>query len=141
MANKRLGKLEAVVQDYEKLSEMFPANSDYPYQIGYYKIDLKDYLGAIEALDKSIEIDLYNYKPIYEKAYANKMLGNYKEAVKGFEHALEIGKDKVPNTVYLYLGDCLYALENRVDACEYYEKAKKLNVKNAFERLKELCGK
>jgi tetratricopeptide (TPR) repeat protein len=54
LANKRLGKLDAVVQDYEKLSEMFPANADYPYQIGYYKIDLKDYLGAIEALDKSI---------------------------------------------------------------------------------------
>ncbi|MFT5619409.1 MAG: tetratricopeptide (TPR) repeat protein [Arenicella sp.] len=141
LANKRLGKLDAVVQDYEKLSEMFPANADYPYQIGYYKIDLKDYLGAIEALDKSIEIDLYNYKPIYEKAYAQKMLGNYKEAIKGFEYALEIGKSKVPNAVNLYLGDCLYALENRADACEYYEKAKKLKVKNAFERVKEFCGK
>ena len=140
-ANKKLKNFDAVIQDFQTLAEVDPANPDFPYQIGYYLIEQKKYEEAVTALTQSIEIDLYSYAPVFERAYAYKYLGKYELAIADFQKAIELGNGKEPAQVYLLLGDCQMALKQRVEACANYQKAADKNVKGAKKKLADLCGK
>jgi len=87
----------------------------------FVKIDMKDYKGAIELFDKSIQL-----KPDFAYAYSNKafcklQLGDIAGASKDIQKSLELD----PNNSYAYKNYALIKLKQNKnsDACAYLKTA------------------
>jgi hypothetical protein len=85
----------------------------------------KDLAKAEEQINKAIKISPLNYSFLDTRAFILQQQGNYEEARKQYEAALQMGGDTVGEIVERY-GDVLNELGMKVEAVEQWKKAKKL---------------
>jgi tetratricopeptide (TPR) repeat protein len=114
------GKYMEAIKLFEQAQKLDPEMIDYPYEIGYCYVQLKEYKKAIEVAEKLIT-HKYTEDAVYE------LLGNAYDAMgdreKAFQ-AYEEGLKKFPNSgrLYLELGVMQKGKENITKALNYYEK-------------------
>lgn len=141
-ANKKLGNLKAVIDDMVALAQLNPyGGGEYYYNIGYNKIEVGDYEGAVEYLTKAFEEYPDKYDAVYERGYAYKMMGSYALALEDFNTTISLAEGEEPANTYLHRGDCYAALGDKTKACEDFSKASATGVALANDRLKEHCGR
>ena len=144
-------------KDYENLFEMYKKlmeleeNPKYYFKLGFSLYMLKNYIEAIEYLEKAldnnieneIEIDYFYYLGLsyynindfenaikYLKIYLKSCSYNscpsykYKKALKYYTNIIDTDKENFEN--YRLIGICYYRLENYYSAIEYFEKSNRL---------------
>jgi len=141
-AYKQLGNLKGMIDDMIALAQLDPAGGEqHYYNIGYNKIEVGDYTGAVDYLTRAFEAYPYKYDAVYERGYAHKMMGNYALALADFNTAIGLADGGEPANTYLHLGDCQVSLGNKDQACENFRKARELGVAQATDRLTLHCSK
>lgn len=86
-----LGFKKQAIEDWSKVIELNPKNSEAYILIGRDKLDLKDYRGAIKDLNKAIEFDAENAVAHYYRGVAKLYLHQNKGACQDFNKAGELG--------------------------------------------------
>jgi len=117
---------------------VYAQTADTYFDSGKEKYDNKDYKGAIEDLNKAIEIN-----PKYAEAYSYRGLakaksGDFKGAIEDFNKAIEIN----PNDAEAYYnrGGAKILLGQKDDGCLDYSKAAELGNSQAYEQIKKYCN-
>src|SRR5262249_31715706 len=85
---EKLGFLDKALADYETAITKDPESADGYFCRGYIRINLKDYKGALEDLNRSIELDECDDAEKYaRRGFLKLMLGREQEATRDFEKA------------------------------------------------------
>jgi tetratricopeptide (TPR) repeat protein len=140
MPNKSLEILNIVEQPN--------SNSHFYYAMGYYFVEMKDYLKAIESYEKSIQLFDANFdnieilrKTFYETAYCYRKTNDYKKSIELCDWLISKFSDYY--TPYLLRSQNYYVLGDKIAACNdldfVIEFGDQLNKNRALNLKKEFC--
>lgn len=104
-SNGNLGLWNKTLADYEFLKKKYPNSEKYYFLTSLYKINTKDYQGALKDTDKAIELSGREQSYLYaNKAWIYYEMGDYDKS-KGFlEKALKLDKfDQYANELVVFL--------------------------------------
>ena len=109
------------------------------FEQGYRYMELDEFQNAINEFDKYISINPEYYNSWYFRGSCKYALGQFEEAIKDFDKALELINPEDHNSLYFrglsefHLGRYEYA------ACADWKKAAELGSEDAAELLKKHC--
>ncbi len=93
------GNLDEAQKIYIRLLDKNPGNVEITFLLGVVAIQKKDWLKAINLINKAIKINPENSKFYYHRALANNEMGNPNESILDYNLAI----DKNPNYIEAYL--------------------------------------
>ncbi|MBK7307645.1 MAG: tetratricopeptide repeat protein [Chitinophagaceae bacterium] len=132
MAKYYLGDYKEVIEDYNKVISLNPSSdilsASYNY-LGTAKIGLKDFEGAIQALNKAIELDSSIAKAYNNRGYVNGSLGKPESAIRDYNKSIEL--DSSWAEAYVNRGLEKNQIEDYKGALEDFSKAIKLKPDDA----------
>ena len=106
--------------DEEEINSTHNTLVDAYYNRAISKYNLKNYEGAIEDLDKVIELSPEKINAYYNRGHSKSYLGRYEEGIKDFKKVLEFNEDDAEARYYVGLG--YFYLENYEEAIENFDK-------------------
>ena len=86
----RLGRYQEAMPDIERSLKLKPAVAGHLDTLGYVKVGLKDYEGALEAYNQALEIDSELAVVLYGKAVCLRELGHREQAEALFQEVQEL---------------------------------------------------
>ena len=142
---QKLGKSQEAINYYLKSLKYNPRHRKALLALIYKYFDLGDYKRTVKYFKKLTKFygDLRKADVYYKAGVSYLRLYDYKRSCDYLSRAWWL-KYNSPS-LYVYLGDCNYALGNYKKAKHFYEKAYKLNPANKFilqriEKIKKLIG-
>ena len=111
--------------DEEEINSTHNTLVDAYYNRAISKYNLKNYEGAIEDLDKVIELSPEKINAYYNRGHSKSYLGRYEEGIKDFKKVLEFNEDDAEARYYVGLG--YFYLENYEEAIENFDKTLSLD--------------
>jgi len=107
----RQGKFEEALQNFLRAVELYPDEAMYRDLVGNAYMELNQFDKAIEALEKSIELDPFYSLGHYDLGVVlSRIKGREAEALKLFKHAITLNPE---GALPYYAMSCLYALQKR----------------------------
>ena len=130
--NKSIGNevLEANVSSSEQTAEEY-------FYSAYFKNGLGDKRGAIEDLNKSIQLDPDNAAAYVNRGVAKYTLGDYRGAIEDYNKAIQL--DPYDAQLYANRGAAKYRLGDINGACLDWSKAGELGKVEAYDLIKSVC--
>src|SRR5690606_13494225 len=96
-----LGEFSQAIADFDKISTMYPGDSNIYIQKGMAYMELKNYKEAFNNFGNSILLNP-NSNAFYSRGLALLSINYYKEAQADFYKAIELDKNNLPS--YFYIG-------------------------------------
>lgn len=126
----KLNNKEGVIENAKKLIEIEPNNSGWPYLLGLYRWDYKDYSEALKNFNKAIEISPQFANAYHSRAIVYASLGQEEKALGDYNKAIELE----PDNYEYYLSRGTFYVDNKQDyqtAIQDYSKSIEFNGKRA----------
>ena len=140
MASEQLGDLKNFELGLRKLLSRDPDNANLLNTLGYKLLSYDDRLNeAMVLIDKALSLSPDDPAIIDSMGWAHFRLGNYAEAVKHLQRAMELLDD---HEIAAHLGEALWAIGQREQAMQVLERGLKTNPESkiipaAMQRLQD----
>jgi tetratricopeptide (TPR) repeat protein len=132
----RQGKYDEAIIRYDKAIELDPKYSEPFYNRGKAKLNLKNYIGAIDDFNKALKLDPNNSDIYNNRGIAKKKSNDLKGAIDDYDKSLTL--DPTNYRVYFNRGIAKYEDGNKAGACIDFKIAKKYNIEGAESGLKQI---
>ncbi|MDL2208648.1 tetratricopeptide repeat protein [Parabacteroides sp. OttesenSCG-928-O15] len=134
-----LSQYEEAIKDYDLYYDLTGGNvgDNFYYLREQSKFRTADYSGAMEDIQKALQMAPDNPNYIAEMASIYMRQENYTEALTTLEKALALAPDF--NSCYRLKGVCLVRLNKKTEACEAFAKAKELGDPIVDRLIREHC--
>jgi len=155
---RKWGKYNLSIESYDHAIQISPKYRGAYLNRGKVKLDLKRYTEAIKDFNMAIILDPTDKVSINNRGLAKFYLNNFNEAIDDFKRALEINLGNsfnenfdVDKYAYNNIANSYFAMDNRAEACIYWNKAVKsgykyqskwkeeYNIDNPVELIKKYC--
>jgi tetratricopeptide (TPR) repeat protein len=137
MLLRSLGRREEAKKDLDAALLNSPWDMWVRNERGGLYLEMGDFDAALEDYDAALKVCDTCTWLLYNKALSLKASGKAAEATEAL--AALVVLDSLDGEAWLMLGECNILLERRADACAAFSRSMKLGVREAQERLKELC--
>jgi tetratricopeptide (TPR) repeat protein len=88
----KAGKFKEAIEDFDKAIQLNPTGQIY-YNRAYSKSMIKDFRGAIQDYNNTIELEYRLAEAYFERGYCNDQINNTNEAINDYTKAIEINKE------------------------------------------------
>ena len=135
---RRMNQFDKAVDSYKAALELDSTGKTPLFQLGTLYVEKEEFATAIDYFDRSLEVDevFLTVPTLLARAAANAGLGNYEEAERDFQRALDYDEASSPTDewyfFYLSRGRYMESLGKFVDAMNDYDKAIELQVEQQF---------
>lgn len=136
-AKYNLMDYKGALEDYNKALEISPDNEEFNNNRGDVKYSLGDIDGAIVDYTKAIDLDPNLIFTLVSRGIAKYDKKDFDGAKEDFEKAIQL-EEKYAEA-YFYLGNVLFRLEDKGEACASWGKAGELGFDDAFTQIKNNC--
>ncbi len=133
-------KFDEAINIIPKLREPYDKKAllkDAYYNRGCAKDELKDYIGAINDYNKSIELGSNNASEYLNRALANYELKNFSEAIIDYNTSIELDPNK--DTAYLGRAMAKFNIGDKQGACLDWNKASELGNEHSNDMIRKYC--
>ncbi len=134
----KLGRTAEAKQDLTKLLDLEPNHLQARITLGELNFSAGNYEGAYYEFNKAVESNKESSLAYTYRAKANQKLGKIKKAAS--DYAVAIRLDPSNGTAYLYRGTLYIYRKKKSLACQDFNKAKNLGVKEADKAILKYCN-
>jgi tetratricopeptide (TPR) repeat protein len=133
MAYVALGQRDWARPELEKLASVNPRTALYPYWLGRLDYDDQKFAAAVEKLNKAISLSPDSAKAHDNLGLSLEALGNYEQASRSYEKAIELNRSQQPPSPWppLNYGVMLLKLGEHSKAEPYLREALRYNPQHA----------
>lgn len=132
-----MGKYSLAVNDYEQVLEKEPHNLSALLSMSQCYYMEENYEWAANLCDQAIMVDDQNYLAHYYKGRANHKIGNFRDALDGYNSAIDINPDF--GFAYFQRSSLMLSIGYRPFGCYDLKIADTLQVEGAKEALLKYC--